>query len=310
MNKKWRITIPVSLKDKIGLSIHTEDERLLKMVSLNWGADDSSALKELNLYIDSEGRSAYSIERLQGDSWLCKGVYHYSSLKVAIRGILSDAEIQDTIFIHGCSFELQMGNNRRGVALIGASGAGKTTLVSGLVNEEGMNFGIVNDDWGAMNISEKIAVSTEENYLHMKLKSAESIQPCFTKESMIMLEEYRDGMRGFTAPDKVYPYRITHTKIFFWIILIRDIKEQHYYKKIGIDEAIDIIINGSFSPFYNRKERFMNGALILDSEEKIEYHKQILHCALENTKLILINNTGSEEELIGDFKAAISSGEL
>lgn len=68
MNKKWRITIPVSLKDKIGLSIHTEDERLLKMVSLNWGADDSSALKELNLYIDSEGRSAYSIERLQGDS--------------------------------------------------------------------------------------------------------------------------------------------------------------------------------------------------------------------------------------------------
>lgn len=305
MANKIRIVIPVK-GSGVGLTIFTTNETLLNAVCLNWGANDILCETELEMHIASDDGSDFNVKRMEGHSWLCRGVENYSALKIAIRGVLSDAGIENTIFVHGCSFELHTKGIKRGIVLVGASGAGKTTLVSSLINREDMDFYIVNDDWGAMSLSEKLLISTQEKLFHMKLNSIMSLNPQFKKEALLMEEKYRDGFRGFADPAEVYPHRIQTATAEMWVILIRDTKDQHFFKCINCDEAADIMMKGSYSAFYCQNERFMNGALILDSEDTIRLHHKLLCDALQNMKIVLINNTGSPKDLHHDFIQALN----
>ena len=71
------------------------------------------------------------------------------------------------------------GPDRRGVLITGTSGAGKTTLVAGLLRHREFPVAVLNDDWGVVSLRSGHAVSTGEGMLHMKTASVLALRPGF-----------------------------------------------------------------------------------------------------------------------------------
>lgn len=295
------ITIPV-YESNIAVCIKSDNETLIKMIGLNWAKNRVPISRYLEIvFIDDY--EEYSVSCIGTDCWCCRGVNNYSKVKVAIRGVLSEARIYNTIFVHGCSFEISLEDKKYGFLLSGASGAGKTTLTS-LVAAK-YPFSIINDDWGAVDNQRITAISTEEEYYHMKVASVKTLQPDISEDSMFMKENYHDGIRGLIAPQKVYSNRISRASICSWIVLIKDKSTLHYIKKMNAKDAVKIIAEGSYSPFYNGIEKFMNGSLILDTDEQLRYHYNSIKMVMDKVRVYIINNTGTTNDLLNDFEQII-----
>ena len=90
------------------------------------------------------------------------GLGSYRPAKVCVRGICSAVSGDDIVFLHGCALSVGTGTNQRGVVITGSSGAGKTTLVAGLLRHPEYSVAVLNDDWGAVSLSSGESVSTGE----------------------------------------------------------------------------------------------------------------------------------------------------
>jgi len=84
------------------------------------------------------------------------------------------------VFVHGCTLSVGTGPDRRGVVITGSSGAGKTTLVAGLLRHHGYPVAVPNDDWAAVSLARGDSVSTGEQMLHMKTGSVLALRPGFS----------------------------------------------------------------------------------------------------------------------------------
>jgi ABC-type lipoprotein export system ATPase subunit len=68
----------------------------------------------------------------------------YHLVKVCIRGICAAVGAHDDlVFLHGCVLSVQNQGTSRGVAVMGSSGAGKTTLVAKLSERPGYAVRVV-----------------------------------------------------------------------------------------------------------------------------------------------------------------------
>ena len=80
------------------------------------------------------------------------GFGSYRLAKVCVRGICSAVSGDDMVFVHGCTLSVGA-EPRRGVVITGSSGAGKTTLVAGLLRHREYPVAVLNDDWGAVSLA-------------------------------------------------------------------------------------------------------------------------------------------------------------
>lgn len=295
------IAIPI-FRGSVALTINSNNTELVRMIELNWKKEQMPIIRHLEVtFLD--GYKEYTITRNNLNCWICTGVNNYSRVKNAIRGIMSDAQIDNTIFVHGCSFDIGLQNQRCGFLLTGASGAGKTTLTSLIAKR--YPFRIINDDWGAVDMQNVTAVSTEEKYLSMKLSSIKAMSSFLTEDDLIMKEVYHDGIRGFIEPSRVYDDRVSRSSLDAWIILIKDKSDGHYVKKMLSEDAAKVMAEGAFSPYYKSVEKFMNGSLILDTEEQRNYHLKSFITIMDKIGVYVINNTGTFGDLISDFECII-----
>ncbi len=90
------------------------------------------------------------------------GFGSYRLAKVCVRGICSAVSGDDILFMHGCALSVGAGTGRRGVVITGSSGAGKTTLVAGLLRHPEYPAAVLNDDWGAISLSRGDSAAREK----------------------------------------------------------------------------------------------------------------------------------------------------
>jgi hypothetical protein len=95
------------------------------------------------------------------------------------------------------------------VVITGGSGAGKTTLVAGLLRHPEYSVAVLNDDWGAVSLARGDSVSTGERMLHMKTGSVLALCPGFFTSAPAGsyardLSERDRAARLLVSPESVY----------------------------------------------------------------------------------------------------------
>ena len=175
---------------RIVLAFVSDSARLSRMFAANWAQAGTNQEPDATLYALACPARGYGLDsRWDGARWWSRdektmvvfGFGSYRMAKVCVRGICSAVSGDDTLFMHGCALSVAAGRDRRGVVITGSSGAGKTTLVAGLLRHPEYSVtGILNDDWGAISLSRGESVSTGERMLHMKTASVLALRPGFS----------------------------------------------------------------------------------------------------------------------------------
>ena len=186
---------------RIVVAFVSDSARLSQMFAANWapaGTDQMFAASwapagtgqepDATLYALTKPAGSYGLDgRWDGARWWSRdqkmmvvfGFGSYRLVKVCVRGICSAVSGDDILFLHGCALSLGAGNDRRGVVITGSSGAGKTTLVAGLLRHPEHPVAVLNDDWGPISLVSGDSVSTGERMLHMKSSSVLALRPGF-----------------------------------------------------------------------------------------------------------------------------------
>ena len=122
---------------------------LSRMFAANWAQAEAGQEADATLYALARPARGYGLDRKwDGARWWSRdrkmmmvfGFGSYRLAKVCVRGICSAVSGDDVLFMHGCALSVGTGTDRHGVVITGSSGAGKTTLVAGLLRLGGPAF--------------------------------------------------------------------------------------------------------------------------------------------------------------------------
>ena len=200
------------------LAFVSDSARLSGMFAANWAPAETDAEPDATLYALARPACAYGLDRRwDAARWWSRdhkmmvafGFGSYRLAKVCVRGICSAVSGDDILFLHGCALSVGAGAGRRGVVITGSSGAGKTTLVAGLLRHPEYAAAVLNDDWGAISLSRGDSVSTGERMLHMKTASVLALRPGFFASASAGsyapdLSERDRAARMLVSPEAVY----------------------------------------------------------------------------------------------------------
>jgi hypothetical protein len=273
---------------------------LSRMFAANWAQAEAGQEPDATLYALARPARGYGLDQeWDGARWWARdrkmmmvfGFDSYRLAKVCVRGICSAMSDDDILFMHGCALSVGTGIDRRGVVITGSSGAGKTTLVAGLLRHREYPVAVLNDDWGAVSLSRGESVSTGERMLHMKRGSVLALCPGFFASApagsySIDLSERDRSARMLVSPESVYgaAWSSSASVVEHIAVVVREPARHH--------------------------EAFFNGSLILTSEQdrvrEVRRYRQLL----DRTPVSWINNCGTPEALVAKFMSAISAPDV
>jgi hypothetical protein len=303
---------------RIDVAFVSDSLRLTRMVTANWAQASAGQEPDATLYALARPASGYGLAGpWDGTRWWSQdekamvvfGFGSYRLAKVCIRGICSAVSGDDILFLHGCALSVGAGGDRHGVVVIGGSGAGKTTLVAGLLAHAEYPVTVLNDDWGAVSLSSGESVFTGERMLHMKSSSVLALRPGFFTSARrhsysCDLSELDRTARVLVCPEEVYGTRWDPATVVVGQVaaIVREppgwVAPQHE------GEVIRMLQSGGH-PRAAHNEAFFNGSLILttrDDEMREECRYQRF---LDRTAVSWINNCGTPEELVKAFISAV-----
>jgi hypothetical protein len=202
------------------------------------------------------------------------------------------------------------GPDRRGVLITGTSGAGKTTLVAGLLRRREFPVAVLNDDWGVVSLRSGHAVSTGEGMLHMKTASVLALHPGF----------YTSAPEGSYSPDRsepdqaarmlVSPYSVygpawsTAAAVVDQVAVV--VREPAGWLPPGSPgETVKALESEGAAGLARHHEMFFNGSLILTAEEDKLREERRYRQLLDRTTISWINNCDTPQSLTGDFISAV-----
>jgi GTPase SAR1 family protein len=288
---------------RIVLGLVSDSTRLSGMFAANWAAAGTGRQPDATLYALDRPACAYGLD----DSWdaarwwsrdhkimLVFGSGSYRLAKVCIRGICSAVSGDDMVFVHGCALSLGTGPGpRQGVVITGRSGAGKTTLVAGLLHRA-YSVAVLNDDWGAVALSHPDAVSTGERMLHMKTSSVLSLRPGFFTSApqgsySRDLSEHDRGARMLVSPESVYgaAWSTATTAVGHVAVVVRE--PVGWPPPTPEGEAVRALENESDTGPARHHEAFFNGSLILAAEQDQLREERRYRQLLDRTTMSWIN---------------------
>ena len=131
-------------RGRIVVAFVSDSDRLSRMFAANWAQAGTDQEPDATLYALTQPARSYGLDgRWDGARWWSRdqkvmvvfGFGPYRLAKVCVRGICSAVSGDDTLFMHGCAVSVGAGAAKRGVVITGSSGAGKTTLVAGLLRQ-------------------------------------------------------------------------------------------------------------------------------------------------------------------------------
>jgi hypothetical protein len=303
---------------RIVVAFVSDSPRLSHMVAANWAQARADAEPDATLYALAQPASGYGLTGTwDGTRWWSQGekemvVFGFGSYrlaKVCIRGICSAVSGDDILFLHGCALSVGVGGDRRGVVITGGSGAGKTTLVAGLLTHAEYPVTVLNDDWGAVLLSSGESVFTGEPMLHMKSSSVLALRPGFFTSARqdsysYDLSELDRTARMLVCPEEVYGARWDPSAVVVEQVAAIVREPPGWVAPRHEAEAVRMLRSGGHLGAAHH-EAFFNGSLILrtrDDELREECRYQRF---LDRTAVSWINNCGTSEELAESFISAV-----
>ncbi len=306
---------------RIVVAFISDSAILSRMFAANWAQPQAGAEADATLYALSRPACGYGLDRRwDGARWWSRdqkmmvvfGFGSYRLAKVCVRGICSAVSGDDILFMHGCALSVRAGTERHGVVITGGSGAGKTTLVAGLLRHPECPVAVLNDDWGAVSLSRGELVSTGERMLHMKRSSVLTLCPGFFASApagsySIDLSEQDRSARMLVSPESVYraAWSRSETVVEHIAVVVREPADWLPPSREG--EAVTALESGGNSGHAHHHEAFFNGSLILAAEQDKLREERRYRQLLDHTTVSWINNCSTPQALVTKFMSAIAN---
>jgi GTPase SAR1 family protein len=305
---------------RIVLAFVSDSALLSRMFAANWAQAGAGQEPDATLYALARPACGYGLDRRwDGARWWSRdqktmvvfGFGSYRLAKVCVRGICSAVSGDDTLFMHGCALSVGAGTGRRGVVITGSSGAGKTTLVAGLLRNRECPVAVLNDDWGAISLSRGNLVSTGERMLHMKRGSVLALCPGFFRSApadsySIDLSERDRSARMLVSPESVYgtAWSSSATVVDHVAVVVRESADWLPPGRAG--EAVAVLESEEGAGLDQHHEAFFNGSLILTTEQDKLREERRYRQLFDRIAVSWINNCSTPEALVSNFMSAIT----
>jgi hypothetical protein len=304
---------------QIVVAFLSDSARLSRMFAANWAQAGLDQEPDATLYALAQPAWGYGLDgRWDGARWWSRdqkmmvvfGPGSYRLAKVCVRGICSAVSGDDILFMHGCAVSAGAGTERRGVVITGSSGAGKTTLVAGLLRHPEYSVAVLNDDWGGISLSSCDSVSTGERMLHMKSSSVLALRPGFFTSAPAGsysrdLSERDRAARMLVSPESVYGTAWSTSAMVVEHVTVVVREPPGWLPPGRGGEAVRELESEGDVGSAHHHEAFFNGSLILTTEDdklREEWHYRRL---LDRTSVSWINNCGTPEALVDNFISAV-----
>lgn len=299
------------------VALHTDSLRLASVFAFNWRKGPDSAIPDVTLEAFEGSPGRYGLDDSWDKArWWSSGERRmvafrcdtYTLVKVCIRGLCSAITGLESLCLHGCVFRLAYRDIELGMAIVGSSGAGKTTLVSQLLSDPECHLQVVNDDWGIMDLNSCIAEKTGEDGLHMKIDSVNAIRPDFFQNEPLgsyIPDASEPDRRIVARPDRVYKnsWSPAGQRIDALAIVIR--KDHSWSPPRETCDVLGLIREGVYSNYFQGQERFLNGSLFLQDSFQVRREESRFNSLLSRVNLHWINNCGTVSELRRKFLDSI-----
>jgi hypothetical protein len=303
---------------RIVVAFVSDSAELRRMFAANWAQAEAGQQPDVTLYALAGPACRYGCD----DSWdqarwwsrddkvmLAFGFGSYRLVKVCVRGICSAVGGEDTVFVHGCTLSVGAGPGRRGVLITGTSGAGKTTLVAGLLRHRELAAAVLNDDWGVVSLRSGHAVSTGEGMLHMKTASVLALCPGFFASApegsySRDLSEPDRSARMLVSPPSVYRTAwSTAAMVVDHVAVV--VREPADWLPPGEGETVKALESEGAAGLIHHHEAFFNGSLILTTAEDKLREERRYRQLLDRTTISWLNNCDTPDALAGSFIATV-----
>ncbi len=304
---------------RIIIAFVSDSALLSRMFAVNWAPAEAGQEPDATLYALARPARGYGLgRRWDGARWWSRqqqtmvvfGFGSYRLVKVCVRGICSAVTGDDIVFVHGCALAVGTETGRHGVVITGSSGAGKTTLVAGLLRHPEHPVTVLNDDWGAVSLSRGDLVSTGERMLHMKTGSVLALCPGFftsapTGSYSTDLSERDGAARMLVSPESVYgtAWSSQAAVVEHVAVVVREPADWLPPGREG--EAVRALESGDGAGLIHHHEAFFNGSLILTAGEYRSREERRYRRLLDRAAVSWINNNSTPEALVNDFIRAI-----
>jgi hypothetical protein len=305
---------------RIRIRLLTDSKHLSDFFANQWGNDAHrihSADATIYALVQQPEDYGVSSELKDQRTWFreCQEVWqfgteYYGNIKVSVRGLCSALARDEELFLHGCAFQV----GPLGLILSGRSGVGKTTLMEAIREVAASSFKMVNDDWGAVSLSHNSVFYTDARRLHMKYRSVSQLRPSLNPQPFeYPMENYtgdpEDAHARLLVPreDVFGEDQVTDSApLSAYVVLFRDPQESHVVRRLSKDD-LKRIEKGTYSEFYQRHERFLDGSLFLTSQRDVRKHRAKLEQLTESVSAWVVNNVGSPDETARQILEAIEA---
>ncbi len=304
---------------QVVLAFVSDSALLSGMFAANWAQAGAGREPDATLYALARPACGYGLDRRwdQARWWSPDrqtmagfGSGSYRLAKVCVRGICSAVSGDDIVFVHGCTLSVRARTGRRGVLITGSSGAGKTTLVAGLLRHPEYSAAVLNDDWGALSLDSGVLVGTGERMLHMKTDSVLALCPGFFATARAGsywrdLSEQDHSARMLVPPEGVYgtAWSTSATVAEHVAVVVREPAD---WLPPGPDnDTVRALKSEGDAYLIHHHEAFFNGSLILAAEKDKLREERRYRRLLDRTTVSWINNCGTPESLVSNFISAV-----
>jgi len=304
---------------RIVLALVSDSALLSRMFAANWAPAGAGREPDATLYALARPACGYGLDRKWDRArWWSRdqkmmvvfGFGSYRLAKVCVRGICSAVSEDDILFLHGCALSVGTGTGRHGVVITGSSGAGKTTLVAGLLRHPEYPVAVLNDDWGAVSLSRGDLASTGERMLHMKTGSVLALCPGFFASAPAGsyasdLSEQDRSARMLVSPESVYgtAWSTSATVVEHVAVVVREPADWLPPGRAG--ETVKALENEEDAGLARHHEAFFNGSLIRTTEEYKLREERRYRQLLDRATVSWINNSSTPEALVSAFISAV-----
>jgi len=304
---------------RVVLAFVSDSALLSGMFAANWAQARPGREPDATLYALARPACGYGLDRRwDAARWWSRdrqtmvvfGFSSYRLAKVCVRGICSAVSGDDILFVHGCALSVGTRAGRQGVLITGSSGAGKTTLVAGLLRHPECSVAVLNDDWGALSLDSGVLVSTGERLLHMKTASVLALCPGFFATAQAGsysndLSEQDDSARMLVTPESVYgtAWNSSATVVEHVAVVVREPAD--WLPPGRENDTVRALESEGGACLIHHHEAFFNGSLILATEKDKLREERRYRQLLNRTTVSWINNCSTPGALVSNFISAI-----
>ncbi len=316
----YRVLVSVCVPGgRVVLAFVSDSALLSRMFAANWAQAEAGQEPDATLYALAGPACGYGLDwRWDGARWWSRdhktmvvfGFGSYRLAKVCVRGICSAVSGDDIVFVHGCALSVGARTGRRGALITGSSGAGKTTLVAGLLRHPECSVAVLNDDWGALSLDSGVLVSTGERMLHMKTGSVLALCPGFLATAPAGsyssdLSEHDQTARMLVPPESVYgtAWSTAATVAEHVAVVVREPAD--WLPPGRENETVRALDSEGDACLIHHHEAFFNGSLILTTEKDKSREERRYTQLLNRTTVSWINNCSTPEALVSNFISAV-----